>query len=144
MKLGPHIAFTLLVTALAGPVQAGLYKCARNDGSVTYQEEACPPGTELRDFEKDPASVSVVPFRIPPGTTETRSGPREKPPKAASERKSIFKAFRRGEQADAKAGGAGLGLALAHSWAEVLGARLTYQPADGGVGACFRLELPVK
>jgi signal transduction histidine kinase len=42
------------------------------------------------------------------------------------------------------AGGAGLGLALAKSWAEVLGARLTYRPADGGTGACFRLELRVR
>jgi signal transduction histidine kinase len=63
---------------------------------------------------------------------------------AAGERKTIFKPFRRGECADSKAGGAGLGLALAKSWAEVLGARLTYRPADGGVGACFRLELPGK
>ena len=61
-----------------------------------------------------------------------------------SERKTIFKPFRRGDHADSKAGGAGLGLALAKSWAEVLGARLTYRPADGGVGACFRLELPGK
>jgi signal transduction histidine kinase len=60
------------------------------------------------------------------------------------ERKAIFKPFRRGEHADATAGGAGLGLALAKSWAEVLGARLTYHPADGGTGACFRLELPGK
>ena len=60
----------------------------------------------------------------------------------AAERKSIFKPFRRGNQADSKAGGAGLGLALATSWAEVLCASLTYRPADGGVGACFRLELP--
>lgn len=62
----------------------------------------------------------------------------------AGERKSIFKPFRRGECADSKAGGAGLGLALAKSWAEVLGAKLTYRPADGGTGACFRLELPGK
>jgi signal transduction histidine kinase len=60
----------------------------------------------------------------------------------ASERKAIFKPFRRGEQADCKAGGAGLGLALAKSWAEVLGGTLTYHPAEGGTGACFRLELP--
>jgi signal transduction histidine kinase len=60
----------------------------------------------------------------------------------AAERKSIFKPFRRGNQAESKAGGAGLGLALAKSWADVLGASLTYRPADGGVGACFRLELP--
>ncbi len=63
---------------------------------------------------------------------------------AANERRTIFKPFRRGEHADSKAGGAGLGLALAKSWADVLGARLNYRPADGGTGACFRLELPGK
>jgi signal transduction histidine kinase len=62
----------------------------------------------------------------------------------ASERKSIFKPFRRGEQADAKAGGAGLGLALAKQWAEVLGGTVSYRPADGAPGSCFRLELPTK
>ncbi|MBM3980672.1 MAG: HAMP domain-containing histidine kinase, partial [Planctomycetes bacterium] len=62
----------------------------------------------------------------------------------AGERKAIFKPFRRGGQADAKAGGAGLGLALAKQWAEVLGGSLTYRPADGAPGACFRLELPTK
>jgi signal transduction histidine kinase len=61
----------------------------------------------------------------------------------ANERRSIFKPFRRGEQADKSTGGAGLGLALAKSWAEVLGGRLSYRPADGGTGACFRLELPI-
>ena len=61
-----------------------------------------------------------------------------------NERRSIFKPFRRGELAESTAGGAGLGLALAKSWAEVLGATLSYRPADGGVGACFRLELPGK
>lgn len=59
-----------------------------------------------------------------------------------AERKSIFKPFRRGEKADCTAGGAGLGLALAKSWAEVLGGTLSYRPADGGTGACFRLEIP--
>jgi signal transduction histidine kinase len=62
----------------------------------------------------------------------------------ASERKSIFKPFRRGEHADTTAGGAGLGLALAKQWAEVLGGTVAYRPADGAPGACFRLELPVK
>jgi signal transduction histidine kinase len=61
---------------------------------------------------------------------------------SVGERKSIFKPFRRGDQADSKAGGAGLGLALAKSWAEVLGGTLTYRTPDGGSGACFRLELP--
>jgi uncharacterized protein DUF4124 len=102
MRIGRALAFTLLCAGLAPPAHAGLYKCARNDGSVTYQEEPCPPGTELRDFEKDPASVSVVPFRLPPGTTETRSAPREKPPKAVSERKSRRDAERRGSAAERK------------------------------------------
>jgi signal transduction histidine kinase len=60
------------------------------------------------------------------------------------ERRTIFHPFRRGDDADARAGGAGLGLALAKQWAEALGGRLTYRPADGGTGACFRLELPLK
>ena len=63
---------------------------------------------------------------------------------AKAERKLIFRPFRRGETADTTAGGAGLGLALAKQWAELLGGRLTYRPADGGTGACFRLELRVK
>jgi signal transduction histidine kinase len=61
---------------------------------------------------------------------------------APSERKAIFKPFRRGEHADTKAGGAGLGLALAKQWAEVLGGTVAFRPADGVPGACFRLELP--
>jgi signal transduction histidine kinase len=59
-----------------------------------------------------------------------------------AERKTIFKPFRRGDHAESKAGGAGLGLALAKSWAEVLGGTLSCHPAKGGTGACFRLELP--
>jgi signal transduction histidine kinase len=60
------------------------------------------------------------------------------------ERALIFRPFRRGEAADTKAGGAGLGLALSKQWAEVVGGKLTYRPAEGGTGSCFRLELPVK
>jgi signal transduction histidine kinase len=60
------------------------------------------------------------------------------------ERRTIFRPFRRGDSADTRAGGAGLGLALAKQWAEALGGRLTYRPADGGTGACFRLELRVR
>ncbi len=59
-----------------------------------------------------------------------------------AERASIFRPFRRGQSADTSAGGAGLGLALARQWAEMIGGKLSYRVADGGVGACFRLELP--
>lgn len=61
---------------------------------------------------------------------------------ASSDRGSVFRAFRRGETADTTCGGAGLGLALAAQWADLLGGTLSYRSADGGVGACFRLELP--
>jgi signal transduction histidine kinase len=63
---------------------------------------------------------------------------------APREQKTIFRPFRRGETADTKAGGAGLGLALSKEWAEVLGGRLTYRTPEGAVGSCFRLELPAK
>jgi hypothetical protein len=102
MKIASSVALTFVVAILAAPAQAGLYKCARNDGSVTYQEARCPPGTELRDFERDPASVSVVPFRIPAGTTETRSAAREKAPKAPSERKSRRDPENRGNAGERK------------------------------------------
>lgn len=60
----------------------------------------------------------------------------------ARDRGGLFRPFRRGRDADTQAGGAGLGLALAKQWSELLGGRLAYRPADGGTGACFRLELP--
>jgi len=60
------------------------------------------------------------------------------------EQKTIFKPFRRGESADTRAGGAGLGLALSKEWAEVLGGKLIYRTPEGGAGSCFRLELPLK
>jgi two-component system sensor histidine kinase KdpD len=57
------------------------------------------------------------------------------------ERRSIFRAFRRG-RANETTGGVGLGLALARRWAGLLGGRLMLRPAFASSGACFRLELP--
>jgi signal transduction histidine kinase len=57
-------------------------------------------------------------------------------------RRSIFRAFRRGRGADETAGGVGLGLALARRWTRLLGGRLTLRSASVGCGACFRIELP--
>ena len=63
---------------------------------------------------------------------------------AVSERASIFRPFRRGRNSDKTGGGAGLGLALARQWADALNGRLSYRPANGGTGAIFRLELPLR
>jgi signal transduction histidine kinase len=61
---------------------------------------------------------------------------------ARRERRSIFRPFRRGHDADVIAGGVGLGLALSQRWAALLGGRLTVQTGASKIGACFRLELP--
>jgi signal transduction histidine kinase len=58
------------------------------------------------------------------------------------ERCSIFRPFRRGHDADVKAGGVGLGLALATRWAQYIGGRLSVAAGPDEVGACFRLEIP--
>jgi signal transduction histidine kinase len=59
------------------------------------------------------------------------------------ERRSIFRPFRRGRTVETTAGGVGLGLALAGRWAKLLGGSLTLNGGREGVGACFRLELPL-
>lgn len=61
---------------------------------------------------------------------------------AKRERGTIFRPFRRGHDADVKAGGVGLGLALATRWAGFIGGRLSVRAGEGAIGACFRLELP--
>ena len=40
-----------------------------------------------------------------------------------------------------KAGGVGLGLALATRWASFIHGRLSVEAGEGNAGACFRLEL---
>ena len=76
-RLAGIAAGPALALALAVPVTsfAGLYKCARDDGSVSYQEDPCPAGKELRDFERDPAPVSVIPFRLVPGPDTRTTAP---------------------------------------------------------------------
>jgi hypothetical protein len=43
------------------PAMAGVYKCAGADGGSIYQEDPCPPGKELRNFDTDPPNLSVIP-----------------------------------------------------------------------------------
>lgn len=104
-RIGPGSLLLRFVcgAALALPAYswAGLYKCARNDGTVMYQEDPCPPGKELRDFERDPATVSVVPFRRVPGP-ETQPPAPVAPAVSKAERKSRKDAERAGNAAERK------------------------------------------
>lgn len=60
----------------------------------------------------------------------------------SSDRQHIFRPYRRARTgAPSSSGGIGLGLALAKSWARLLGGNLELAP-DSGQGTCFRLTMP--
>ena len=82
----------LVAAALAAtPSVAQMYKCAGDGGTPVYQDAPCPPGRELRNFATDPANVSVLPMRPPPGSvSRVTAPPREKPAKPTkADRKQV-------------------------------------------------------
>jgi len=97
-----RIGSTILLAACASVASAGVYKCARDDGTVMYQEEPCPAGKELRDFERDPASLSVIPFRIPNEPAERTSSSPNAVSSGKSERPSRKSEERQGNPAERK------------------------------------------
>jgi hypothetical protein len=98
------------------------------DNAQKYSRDATDPRIVLRAREANGRLAIEVEDRGP-GVTQ-------------AEKCRIFRAFRRGRDADVKAGGVGLGLALATRWAQLLGGRLSVGEGGDGIGACFRLELP--
>lgn len=68
-----------LVMAIAAPACADVYKCAGDDATPIYQEMPCAKGKELRNFQKDPPEITVLPS--PSANTLA-------PPKTAKEGKS--------------------------------------------------------
>ncbi len=61
------IAWPALALGLLAPLSAiaDIYKCIGDDSQPVYQDTPCKPGRELRDFQTDPATVSVVPSERP-------------------------------------------------------------------------------
>src|ERR1043166_7056530 len=85
MSHAPPLALLCLPCALAllaaGPVEAGVYKCAGEKGAIVYQDSACADGRELRNLETDPATLSVVPGTpVPRSVAKSAASP--KPAKA--------------------------------------------------------------
>jgi hypothetical protein len=50
-----------LLYLTAGHAVAGVYKCTTASNGVMYQDTPCAPGNELRNLDKDPPTLSVVP-----------------------------------------------------------------------------------
>ena len=75
----------LCACVLALPAAATIFKCEGVGGAPVYQDSACPRGKELRDFDKDPPTVSVMPLVPTPGTTTRQTLP-PAPPNAAKAR----------------------------------------------------------
>ncbi|MEO5764817.1 MAG: DUF4124 domain-containing protein [Casimicrobiaceae bacterium] len=125
--------------------QASVYKCQGPAGVPVYQDSPCPAGKELRDFDKDPPTVSVMPLTpVPtqpsgmstrqvlpaPATApngKAKNGARVKPARpsgSAAERKFVAPGINEGEvmarlgAPDMKSGGGGRKVA-----------RWTYLPA---------------
>ena len=78
----------VLVASLPVVALAQVYKCAGTGKVPMYQDAPCVPGTELRNFASDPATVSVLPV-IPPASSTTRLAPSPPAPKprASAERR---------------------------------------------------------
>jgi hypothetical protein len=112
--------FTLPAEAAAGTTS--IHKCGVEGGAVTYQDEPCKPGRELRDFDKDPAEVSVVPFApapqsvqaVPKRTKESAAATREPPARKQNDR-AAKRESHRGDAAQRKflAPGIAIGQVLA-------------------------------
>jgi Domain of unknown function (DUF4124) len=148
----PGFAALALAAACVWPAHATIYKCQGPAGVPLYQDSPCPAGKELRDFDKDPPTVSVMPLTPAPlpGTTtrqvlppapsasKVKNGARAKaaafPPGKASERKFIAPGINEGEvmarlgTPDMKSGGGGRKLA-----------RWTYLPAPEDPGTVTTL-----
>lgn len=75
------VATVLIALLVAAPAtNASVYKCAGQNGTVVYQEAPCPEGKELRNFDTDPPTLSVIPGVSVPAPPHVKPPP-DKPAK---------------------------------------------------------------
>ena len=72
-------AFAAALAIVSLPAAATIYKCQGASGAPVYQDEPCPSGKELRNFQNDPPEITVLPGVSgaatggAPATTDDRS-----------------------------------------------------------------------
>jgi Domain of unknown function (DUF4124) len=71
-RLGMSAAAAVLLCLPAAHAAGGVFKCTTENRGVIYQDTPCTPGNELRNLDKDPPTLSVVPG-LP--TANTHSAP---------------------------------------------------------------------
>ncbi len=91
-------AFALTAALLAPIAQAQVYKCIDERRQPVYQDKPCAPGAEVRNFDTDPATVSVIPMRPVPGTTTRVVAP----PRAKNTPSAKAQKVREGDPGDRK------------------------------------------
>src|SRR5436190_24296894 len=64
----PVVLLALLTLGVADAAGAPVVKCRADDGGLSYQDSACKTGIELRNFDTDPPTLSVVPGLPIPAT----------------------------------------------------------------------------
>jgi len=100
---------TLVLLTHYSSAEATLVKCQGDQGSVIYQDTPCKPGTELRNLDTDPATLSVVPWSsaapTPPAVApRTRGAPvtRRPPDEKISSGKAAERRFIRTGMSEAE------------------------------------------
>jgi len=68
-------ALLIALVFFAPVTNAGVYKCAGEKGTFIYQEDPCPEGKELRNFDLDPPTLSVIPGVSAPAAPPVKSVP---------------------------------------------------------------------
>jgi hypothetical protein len=95
------LSLAALALAFAPFAAHAIYKCAGTNSTPMYQEEPCPPGKELRNFDTDPPNLSIVPGG-PSATAPRESAPPSRAAKVAKAEKRDKPEKLRGDPAQRK------------------------------------------
>jgi hypothetical protein len=67
----------VICAGLGVNARADVYKCAGDDATPIYQEMPCAKGKELRNFQKDPPEITVLPSSPSAGAPPPARAPKE-------------------------------------------------------------------